>query len=115
MEENTRGQRNSSRDQGLNSESDKNRKQNISNQDQQGKESRQGSGRSFNSPGINEEIDRSGLNQGRQNASATRGGTTDMDNDSSGGTRRTNPSEKSSATTTKRNVTGSDYDGQVSE
>lgn len=50
---------------------------------------------------------------GSENASASRGGTTDLDQDSltvdkvAGGAR-------GSGATTKRNVTGSDFDGQVS-
>lgn len=55
-------------------------------------------------------------NSDHQNASPSRGGTTDMDHralrGASGNTSRTN---RGSGITTKRNVTGSDYDGQVSE
>ena len=117
MSENTRGQRNSSEDQGQNSEKDKNREQNTSNQEQQSRvnESRQVSGRSFNSPGINDERDQTGLNQGGQNASANTGGTTDIQNESLTGKGRNSSSEKGSGITTKRNVTGSDYDGQVTD
>jgi hypothetical protein len=56
-----------------------------------------------------EEARRSG---GRNNASSNRGGTTDMDGDALT-TGRPNRSERGSGMTTKRGVTGSDYDGQV--
>ena len=59
----------------------------------------------------NEDLRNSG---GMQNASATRGGTTDMDNASPIGNRRSS-TERGSGLTTKKNVTGSDYDGQNSE
>jgi hypothetical protein len=57
-----------------------------------------------------EELRHSG---GHQNASANQGGTTDMDNEAliAG---RTTATERGSGASTKRNVTGSDYDGQVS-
>ncbi|MFN2456807.1 MAG: hypothetical protein ABR502_01280 [Chitinophagaceae bacterium] len=48
---------------------------------------------------------------GQQKASANRSGTTDMDSESTTGTRTTG--SKGVGATTKRNVTGSDYDGQV--
>ncbi|ANE52185.1 hypothetical protein [Flavisolibacter tropicus] len=55
-------------------------------------------------------------NSDHQNASANRGGTTDMGSNAlrhaTGNTTRAN---KGSGITTKRSVTGSDYDGQVSE
>lgn len=56
-----------------------------------------------------EELRQSG---GHQNASGTQGGTTDMDNEAliAG---RTSATERGSGISTKRNVTGSDYDGQV--
>lgn len=55
-------------------------------------------------------------NSDHQNASANRGGTTDMGSNAlrsaTGNTTRAN---KGSGITTKRSVTGSDYDGQISE
>lgn len=55
-------------------------------------------------------------NSDHQNASATRGGTTDMDNDNLSSSRSSGSRAGSgSGITTKRNVTGSDYDGQISE
>lgn len=70
-------------------------------QDQQ--EGRQGgtSGESANESG------------GMQNASANRGGTTDMDDEALTVGRR-NASEHGSGIATKNAVTGSDYDGQLS-
>jgi hypothetical protein len=50
---------------------------------------------------------------GMQNASANRGGTTDMD-DEALTTARRNASERGSGIATKNAVTGSDYDGQLS-
>ncbi len=47
-----------------------------------------------------------------QNASASRGGTTDMDDESST-LGRTNVSQRGSGITTKNAVTGSDFDGQA--
>ncbi|HVF81493.1 MAG TPA: hypothetical protein VM884_06150 [Flavisolibacter sp.] len=60
-------------------------------------------------PAQTEELSQTG---GSQNASANQGGTTDMDNESlvAG---RTSATERGSGISTKRNVTGSDYDGQV--
>lgn len=53
-------------------------------------------------------------NRDHQNASANRGGTTDMGSEAM--VNRSNPgSGRGSGITTKRSVTGSDYDGQVSE
>ncbi len=55
-------------------------------------------------------------NSDHQNASATGGGTTDMDNETSGNSVRSGSRAGSgSGITTKRNLTGSDYDGQLSE
>jgi hypothetical protein len=55
-------------------------------------------------------------NSDHQNASANRGGTTDMGSealrDATGASGR---GQHGSGISTKRNVTGSDYDGQVSE
>ncbi|MBD0294700.1 MAG: hypothetical protein ICV84_05770 [Flavisolibacter sp.] len=51
---------------------------------------------------------------GQQNASANRGGTTDMDNDAIAGAGRDTRTERGSGISTKRGVTGSDYDGQLS-
>jgi hypothetical protein len=51
---------------------------------------------------------------GMENASASRGGTTDMDNGSSFNNRRSS-TERGSGLTTKKNITGSDYDGQNSD
>lgn len=48
---------------------------------------------------------------GSENASASRGGTTDMDQESLT-IDRTPASERGSGLSTKRNVTGSDFDGQ---
>ena len=55
-----------------------------------------------------EEVNRGG---GMQDASASRGGTTDLTNQTSG---RGASSDRDAAPTTKKNVTGSDFDGQVS-
>ena len=49
---------------------------------------------------------------GMQNASANRGGTTDMD-DEALTTGRRNAQERGSGISTKNSVTGSDYDGQL--
>ncbi|HEV7621558.1 MAG TPA: hypothetical protein VGO09_07490 [Flavisolibacter sp.] len=52
-------------------------------------------------------------NTGSGNASTSKGGTTDMDTDTtSSGSSAT---ERGSGLATKRNVTGSDYDGQPAE
>ena len=71
-------------------------------QDQNNKQNEQ-------SASAHEEAQQSG---GHQNASANQGGTTDMDNEAliAG---RTNATERGSGISTKRNVTGSDFDGQV--
>jgi len=50
---------------------------------------------------------------GMQNASANRGGTTDMDDEALTVGRR-NASERGSGIATKNAITGSDYDGQLS-
>jgi len=50
---------------------------------------------------------------GMQNASANRGGITDMD-DEALTTGRRNATERGSGIATKNAVTGSDYDGQLS-
>lgn len=50
---------------------------------------------------------------GRQNASANRGGTADLD-DEALTTGRRNSEERGSGIATKNSVTGSDYDGQLS-
>jgi hypothetical protein len=55
-----------------------------------------------------EEVNRSG---GMQDASASKGGTTDLTNQTSG---RGATSDREVGPTTKKNVTGSDFDGQVS-
>ena len=49
---------------------------------------------------------------GMENASANRGGTTDMDTEALT-TGRRNVSERGSGLHTKSNVTGSDFDGQA--
>jgi len=55
-------------------------------------------------------------NSDHQNASANRGGTTDMDSEAlRNATGTSSRGNRGSGITTKRNVTGSDYDGQVSE
>ena len=54
-------------------------------------------------------------NSDHQNASANRGGTTDMDSEALGNRSSGSRSGRGSGITTKRNVTGSDYDGQLSE
>ncbi len=116
MAENTTGQQNKSEDQGQNSEKDKSSKQNLSNQDQQSRknESGQGSGRSFNSPGFEENKEKeSGSEQRRNNTSATRATALDEEGLSAG--EKGNRSERGSGITTKGNLTGSDYDGQVPE
>ncbi len=51
---------------------------------------------------------------GSENASASRGGTTDLD-DESLTVDRTSRNERGSGIATKRNVTGSDFDGQTSD
>jgi hypothetical protein len=53
-------------------------------------------------------------NSGRQNASADRGGISDQ-NDESLTTDRSSRQERGSGLSTKRGVTGSDYDGQLSD
>jgi hypothetical protein len=68
--------------------------------------------------GLNEErTDLAGSsNNDHQNASATRGGTTDMDHHSTtGATGGSNRGNHGSGMGTKREVTGSDYDGQVTD
>jgi hypothetical protein len=59
--------------------------------------------------------DMTGANSDHQNASATGGGTTDMDNEPGNSARSGSRAGSGSEITTKRNVTGSDYDGQLSE
>ena len=62
------------------------------------------------------ENDMTSSNSDHQNASANRGGTTDMGSNAlRGATGNTSRANKGSGITTKRSVTGSDYDGQVSE
>lgn len=51
---------------------------------------------------------------GSQNASASRGGTTDLD-DEALTVDRDRRDERGSGIATKREVTGSDYDGQLSQ
>lgn len=67
-------------------------------------------------PGRSDHLSNDNMMHEHQNASANRGGTTDMDDEAlrgaSGNTSRAN---SGSGITTKKNVTGSDYDGQVSE
>ncbi len=111
MAENTKGQGNSSNEQGQNSE---NRNQDISNRGQSQGNQKQGSGKNFNSPDSREREDQSGLNQGRQDASSTRSGTTDINDEALTGGKRGNRTASSSGITNKRNVTGSDLDGQAS-
>ena len=53
-------------------------------------------------------------NSGRQNASADRGGISDLD-DESLTTGRSSRQERGSGLSTKTGVTGSDYDGQLSD
>ena len=53
-------------------------------------------------------------NSGRQNASADRGGISDQ-KDESLTTNRSSRQERGSGLSTKRGVTGSDYDGQLSD
>src|SRR5829696_8992717 len=72
-----------------------------------------------NSKGQNTEEQQSGSGRqdvkesgGMQNASANRGGTTDMD-DEALTTGRRNAQERGSGVATKNTVTGSDYDGQL--
>ena len=64
--------------------------------------------RSNESSSSYEEVNRGG---GSQDASASRGGTTDLTNQTSG---RGAGSDRNAEPTTKKNVTGSDFDGQVS-
>lgn len=66
--------------------------------------------------GIREDVTR--RNADHSNASPNRGGTTDMNTDDSLRSSRSGMTTRpgaGSGITTKRNVTGSDYDGQVSE
>ena len=65
--------------------------------------------------GIREDVTHS--NSDHSNAAPNRGGTTDMgsDNQLRGATGNSSRSNRGSGISTKRNVTGSDYDGQVSE
>ncbi|HEY1023462.1 MAG TPA: hypothetical protein VGE06_14175 [Flavisolibacter sp.] len=98
--ENSRGQ-NRSKDQHLD-QKDQNLDQNKKQQQREG--------------GIREDVTRS--NADHNNASSTRGGTTDMNSDDTlRSSRSSMPTRRGtdSGITTKRNVTGSDYDGQVSE
>ncbi|HWJ03109.1 MAG TPA: hypothetical protein VNU93_05475 [Verrucomicrobiae bacterium] len=61
--------------------------------------------------------DATSSNADHQNIAPNRGGTTDMgsDNQQRGATGASTRGAKGSGITTKRTVTGSDYDGQVSE
>jgi len=114
MAENTTGQQNKSGDQGQNLEKDKGSKQNLSNQDQQSRKNESGQGRSFNSPGFEENKEKeSGSEQRRKNTSATR--ATALDEEGLSARERGNRSDRGSGITYKGNLTGSDYDGQVSE
>jgi len=63
------------------------------------------------------ENDITSANSDHQNISQNRGGTTDMgsDNQLRNATGNSIRANKGSGITTKRSVTGSDYDGQVSE
>jgi hypothetical protein len=56
-----------------------------------------------------------GANSDHNNASANRGGTTDMGSEALQNATGVGRGTHGSGITTKRNVTGSDYDGQVSE
>jgi hypothetical protein len=62
-----------------------------------------------NTDSTREENTRSG---GMNNASGNRGGTTDMDSEALT-INRPNTTERGSGLTTKRTVTGSDFDGQA--
>jgi hypothetical protein len=73
-----------------------------------------------NSKGQHTDQERSDLagsaNSDHQNASANRGGTTDMGSEAlQNATGVSGRGQHGSGIATKRNVTGSDYDGQVSE
>ena len=94
MENKQRQERNSQQD--MNQQPDSNQQQNRSG-------------------GMREDMTSS--NSDHQNASANRGGTTDMGSDNAlrGATGASSRSNRGSGVSTKRNVTGSDYDGQVSE
>ena len=61
-------------------------------------------------PSQTEEVNQTG---GPQHASADQGGTTDLTDDALN-IGHTNSTERGSGSTTKRNVTGSDFDGQSS-
>lgn len=63
------------------------------------------------------ENDITSANSDHQNISQNRGGTTDMgsDNQLRGATGNSTRDNRGSGISTKRSVTGSDYDGQVSE
>lgn len=63
------------------------------------------------------ENDITSANNDHQNAASNRGGTTDMgaDNTLRHATGNTTRANRGSGITIKRSVTGSDYDGQVSE
>jgi hypothetical protein len=65
--------------------------------------------------GVREDMTSS--NADHSNAAPNRGGTTDMgsDNQLRGASGANTRSNRGAGITTKRNVTGSDYDGQVSE
>ena len=62
----------------------------------------------------NERENQKGAGNSDQNASATRGGTTDMDRSGTGAA-STGRQHSGSGITTKQNVTGSDFDGQVTD
>lgn len=62
---------------------------------------------------LNDQRMPSDSNAEHQNMSATRGGTTDMDDESQTVSRAVSQ-QRGSGITTKRNVTGSDFDGQLS-
>jgi len=67
-------------------------------------------------PSRSENMSNDNMMHEHQNASANRGGTTDMDDEAlRGAAGNTSRANKASGMAPKKNVTGSDYDGQISE
>jgi hypothetical protein len=91
------------------------KQQNMENSKGQNRHSDQDMNQKNRKGGVREDMTSS--NADHSNAAPNRGGTTDMgsDNQLRGATGASTRSNRGSGISTKRNVTGSDYDGQVSE
>jgi hypothetical protein len=93
---------------------------NVGNMDEKNetlRDAEQGSGRSYDygTEGSDmSDTSRRNSDAGQQNASASRGGTSDMDDESIAGAGRDTRTQRGSGLTTKRSITGSDFDGQNS-